>query len=347
MPVPRRQSASSTTAATYRATLDAALEAAGYEALRGSRPSCDGAASIAASASPATSRARPSAPTRAPRHARPHRPRGGRDGRGVPGPGPRDRVRAGRRRRARRPARLGDDRGRRHGGDSLRRRHLRQPERGERRQLDPGRVRARCATSWPPPPRRCWRPRPRTWRSRTAWRSFAARPRPAVPLARVIQAADPHLREGRASPRRTSTPPCTTTCRRSRTRRRCTWRTWRWTPARARSAAPLPRLPRLRARHQPHDRGGADPRRRRPGRGRRALRGDGLRRRGPAPDRHADGLPGARRRPTCRPSSPSISSSRRRATRSASRASARAAPSRRPRPSRTRWRTRWRRSACA
>ena len=36
-------------------------------------------------------------------------------------------------------------------------------------------------------------------------------------------------------------------------------------------AAPLPRRPRLRAPHQPHDRGWADPRRRRPGRGRRAL----------------------------------------------------------------------------
>ena len=51
--------------------------------------------------------------------------------------------------------------------------------------------------------------------------------------------------------------------------------------------------PRRRHHHQPDDRRGADLRRRPARAGRRALRGAGLRRRRPAPDRHLHGLPGA------------------------------------------------------
>src|SRR5206468_1021892 len=56
---------------------------------------------------------------------------------------------------------------------------------------------------------------------------------------------------------------------------------------------PVYRRPRLRPRHQSHHRRGPGARRRGAGRGRRALRGDGLRRDGPAPDGLAHGLRGA------------------------------------------------------
>jgi carbon-monoxide dehydrogenase large subunit len=88
--------------------------------------------------------------------------------------------------------------------------------------------------------------------------------------------------------------------------------------------------PRLRHGDQPDDRGGPGARRRRAGRGRRALRGDGLRRGRPAAERNTDGLRGAARRRPARGSTACTSSTARRATRSAPRASVRAAPSRRP-----------------
>ena len=62
--------------------------------------------------------------------------RGGRDGRGEPGPGAGDLVRPGGRGRPRHSDRVGDRDRRRHGGHPVRHRHLREPERGERGQLD-------------------------------------------------------------------------------------------------------------------------------------------------------------------------------------------------------------------
>ena len=124
---------------------------------------CASAASIAASGSPATSRAPRSGPTRARRSG--STPSGHAvvaTGAVLPGAGPRDVVRAGRGRRARRAARVGDHRGRRHRRGPVRRRHLRQPQRGHRGQLDRRGRRAACATSWSRPPPRCWRPRPPT-----------------------------------------------------------------------------------------------------------------------------------------------------------------------------------------
>ena len=84
------------------------------------------------------------------------------------------------------------------------------------------------------------------------------------------------------------------------------------------------RRPRLRQPDQPDDRRGPDPRRGRPGSGRRALRADGLRRVRAAAERLVHGLPDAlRHRGPGHRSTSTTSRPRRRSTRSASRVRAR------------------------
>ena len=85
----------------------------------------------------------------------------------TPGPGPPDRVRPDRRRRARRAVRGRRGHHRRHPADAVRRRHVRLPRRGDERLGDragrhAGPGRRRCGS----PPTRSRRPR-RTWRSST------------------------------------------------------------------------------------------------------------------------------------------------------------------------------------
>ena len=96
---------------------------------------------------------------------------------------------------------------------------------------------------------------------------------------------------------------------------------------------------RSRTRHQPDDRRGPAPGRRRPGHRRRADGSGRLRRRRPAPDRKLHGLRDPARRGPAGARGRARSSTARRSTSSASRASARAAASRAPPPSPTRSRT--------
>ena len=194
--------------------------------------------------------------------------------------------------------------------------------------------------------RRCSRPRAADVEIEDGQVSVRGAPGSAMPLARVIQASIPTFAKPGVAPPDFEASVLSPRADRDVRQRRARGAGRGGRRDRRRQAAALPRGPRLRQGHQSGDRRRADPRRRRPGRGRRALRGDGLRRRGPAPDGHAHGLPVPTRRSTCRRSRPCTSNTRPRATRSASRGSARAAPSRRRRPSPMRWTMRWRRSAC-
>ena len=134
------------------------------------------------------------------------------DRRGELGPGPRDVVRPDRRRRARRAARLGHGDRRGHRGRPVRRRHLRQPQRRDGRQLDLRRGRTRCGPRWSTRRPRCWRPPKKTSRSRTARSRCAARRHrrcrwPASSRPRSRPSPSPAWR------RRTSTRPPITMCR--------------------------------------------------------------------------------------------------------------------------------------
>ena len=82
--------------------------------------------------------------------------------------------------------------------DPVRRRHVRQPQRGERGQLHPRRTRRRVRDKLRAPRRRrCWRRRPTTSRSPTAWSRCAGAPASAMPLGARDPGLDPDLRQAR------------------------------------------------------------------------------------------------------------------------------------------------------
>ena len=182
----------------FRANLDAALDAIDYDLLR-------------ARAGGRAQRAR-----HLPRHrhlrlcrGHRHRPLRGRDGadgrvgprggghrRLQPGAGTRDLVRPGGGGRPRRPAGLGHRGGRRHRRHPVRHRHLRQPERRQRGLAPSTWPQARCATSSPRPPPRCWRRRRRRRDRGRRGARCGARPASGAARARGPGLAA-HLRQAR------------------------------------------------------------------------------------------------------------------------------------------------------
>ena len=270
----------------------------------------------------------------------------GRDRPHHAGPGPPDRVRADRRRHPRRAVRGRRGHHRRHPQDALRRGHVRLPRRGDERVGDPPRRAARQGEG------AADRGRGAGGRPRTTSRSSTGSSRCAAPTPRSTSArsrccptrcATPSTRRPRPPPSSPSATPA------SRRWPRTTSRAWRartsTRPTRSTFAngmhavivetdpdtaeikiLQVRRRARLRPPDQPDDRRGPDPRRRRAGRGRRALRADGLRRVGPAAQRLVHGLPDAlRHRGPDDASTSTTSRRRRRSTRSASRAPARRA----------------------
>ena len=160
-------------------------------------------------------------------------------------------VRPGRRRRARDPARVGDRHRRRHRGHPLRHRDLREPERRERGQLDPrraaGRVRDKLVA---PRRRRCWRRPRRTSRSRTGMASVRGTPDSAVPLAPGDPGRDAHLRQAGRGVARLRGHGLSSPADRHLHERRAR-RVRRGGRGHGRGAPPaLPRRPRLRQAHQ-------------------------------------------------------------------------------------------------
>ncbi len=270
----------------------------------------------------------------------------GRDRPDQPGPGPPDRVRAARRRRARGALRGRRGGHRRHPPDAVRRGHVRLPRGGDERLGDPPGgaahpARRRCGSR----PRR-WRPTSTTSRSSTAsCRCRGARRRARLGTVAVL--SNP-LRYAFDEASKSATqfavgdpgkPPV------AEGEQPGLEGTDFYSPERSTFASGMHavivetdpdtaeitilqvrRRPRLRPPDQPDDRRGPDPRRRRAGRRRRALREDGVRRARPAAQRLLHGLPDAlRHRGPDRASRSTTSRPRHRSTRSASRAPARPA----------------------
>ena len=294
------------------------------------------------------------------RPGRRHRDR--RDRAVEPGPGPPDDPRPDRRRRARRADGAHPGHDRRHPPAGVGRGHVREPHRGRRRQRRP-QGRGRGPQAGGRADRRHPRGRsrgPRVRRRRDRGRRLARPRHPARPARRDGEPAPVRVRRGVGrggaahpahvrvaggpAPGRDDAGP-----QRDRVLQPRLGRV-RLRHARGRGgdrrgdlqrADPALRRPaRLRAHHQPHDRRRADVRRDRAGDRRRAVRADGLRRRGPAAERELHGLPDALRDrgPGARAAAHRDAVAQQRAR--GSRASARRGRSRSPRRSPTRSRTR-------